>query len=331
MSGYDALILVSFGGPEGPEDVIPFLQNVTRGRQIPAERLEDVARNYQQLGGISPLNAANRSIIERLESRLAGEGVELPVYFGNRNWHPLLGDTVALMRDDGIQRALALVTSAFSSYPGCRQYLEDISEARAEAGPDAPEIDKIRIFHNHPLFVEAQTRVTESALEQAPEPRRLVFSAHSIPTSMAASCDYEAQLRDTATCVADAVGEPAWDLAFQSRSGRPQDPWLEPDISDHIDALAAEGVSTVVVVPLGFLSEHVEIVWDLDVVAAERAHAAGVEMIRAAAVDSRPELIDAFAALVMERLNPDSDRPAVGALEVRPDVCAPDCCPPTTP
>ena len=241
-SGYDAVLLVSFGGPDGPEDVLPFLRNVTRGRNVPPERLAVVARTYERFGGRSPINAHNRALRDALEAELRGAGHDLPVYWGNRNWHPFLRDAVAEMAEAGVRAALAFVTSAFSSYSSCRQYLDDLDAARAEVGPDAPRIDKIRPYFNHPGFVAAWTDAVRAAFAQLPHDRaaraRLVFTAHSIPRDMAARCDYEAQLREAARLVAAPWPQVGWDLVWQSRSGPPNVPWLEPDIGDHLETLA---------------------------------------------------------------------------------------------
>ncbi len=251
---YDALLLLSFGGPEGPDDVMPFLENVVRGRGVPAERLARVAEHYQHLGGVSPINAQNRALLAAVRAELDDRGPRLPVYWGNRNWHPLVEDTVARMRDDGVLRALAFVTSAYSSYSGCRQYQQDLDRARAAAGPGAPEIDKIRHYFDHPGFVEPNADAVRAALATLPaslrDGARLVFTAHSIPTAMDQASGpggggglYSAQLREAARLVATAVRGPgaAFDLAWQSRSGSPQVPWLEPDIDDRLAALAGPG------------------------------------------------------------------------------------------
>jgi ferrochelatase len=234
MSNYDALLVLSFGGPEGPDDVIPFLQNVTAGRNIPAERLAEVAEHYQHFGGISPINAQNRALIAALKA----SDFPLPIYFGNRNWHPFVTDTVAQMKADGIKNALAFVTSAFSSYSGCRQYREDIAKAREAVGDGAPEFGKIRVFYNHPLFIEVMAERVNEALSQLPDGSRVVFTAHSIPIGMARGCDYEAQLTEAAGLIAEACGVENFDLAYQSRSGPPQVPWLEPDILDYLRNLS---------------------------------------------------------------------------------------------
>ena len=329
-ASYDALLLVSFGGPEGPDDVEPFLDNVTRGREVPPDRLLQVAAQYERFGGVSPINGENRRLLAALEA----SGLDLPLYWGNRNWHPLLADTVARMTDDGITHALAFVTSAFSSYSSCRQYLDDIAAARAAVGPSAPAIDKLRPFFNHPGFLApVAERVTES-LAELDEPLRagavLVFTAHSIPTSMAATCDYEEQLNDAAQVVATMVpGGHEWRLSFQSRSGPPSVPWLEPDVGDVLAALAAAGSPAVVLVPLGFVCDHMEVIYDLDVLARARADDLGLPMARARTVGVHPTFVAMIGELVSERTKPGGDVPrrALGQLGPRPDPCIDGCCP----
>jgi ferrochelatase len=326
----DAIVLVSFGGPEGPDDVMPFLQTVTRGRDVPPERLEEVAATYRRMGGRSPLNDANRAMLAALRAELDTHGIELPLYWGTRNWHPMLADTVAQMAADGVERALAFVTSAFSSYSSCRQYLDDIEVATA-AVPGAPSIEKLRVFFNHPGFLEPQIELVTRALDRLPaaqrEAARLVFTAHSIPTSMAATCDYERQLRDAAAVVAAGVGRADWDLAYQSRSGRAAVPWLEPDINDHLATLAAEALPAVVVVPIGFVSDHMEVVFDLDRRAAETAERLGLAWVRTATVGTHPRFVAMIRELILERIEPDRPRRWLGDLGLRPDPCHEGCCP----
>lgn len=328
----DAVLLVSFGGPEGPDDVLPFLENVTRGRGVPRERLEEVAEQYRRFGGVSPINDQNRAFRAALEAELAEHGPPLPVYWGNRNWHPFLTDTVRRMADDGVRHAVALVTSAYSSYSGCRQYREDIERARAEVGDRAPRVDKLRAFWNHPGFINPfRTRLTEALGELDPERRRrarLVFTAHSLPTSMAATSDYETQLRDACALVAAAAPELEWDLVWQSRSGPPQVPWLEPDVNDHLRALHELGVDTVVVVPVGFVSDHQEVVFDLDTQAAETAAELGMAYVRVGTPGVDPETVAMARELVAERAGVTPTRRTLGPLGPRADVCPADCCPP---
>ena len=280
MTDYDAILVVSFGGPEGPDDVVPFLENVTRGRGIPRERLVEVGRHYELFGGVSPINAQNRALVTALEADLAAHDLPLPVYWGNRNWHPLLTDTLREMRDDGVRRALAFVTSAYSSYSTCRQYLDDIERARAEVGDGAPVVDKIRQYYDHPGFIEPMIRNVLAARDALPaavrDDARLVFTAHSVPVAMATTSGYVPQLLEASRLVADGATPEGRDpldidLVWQSRSGPPQASWLEPDISDHLAALAARDVPAVIIVPIGFVSDHMEVVYDLDTVAAARA------------------------------------------------------------
>ncbi len=337
MVDYDAILVISFGGPEGPDDVVPFLENVTRGRKIPPSRLREVEQRYQQRGGVSPINEQCRRLIDRLRTELAGHAIDLPIYWGNRNWHPMLADTIADMAADGVENALALVTSAYSSYPSCRQYLDDIEVARAEVGAGAPRIDKIRPYFDHPGFVEPFVRSTGRALDDLGRPgkhdaaTRLVFTAHSIPTSMAAGCDYEQQLGDVAMLVA-ARQTPAldWDLVWQSRSGAPTDPWLEPDVNDHLRQSADQGVESAVIVPIGFVFDHMEVVFDLDEEAAATAAEVGIEIRRAdtPATVPDPEFVSMCRELIEERLDPAREAPTVSESTRRAHTCPPDCCRP---
>jgi protoporphyrin/coproporphyrin ferrochelatase len=303
---YDALLVLSFGGPEKPADVMPFLENVTRGRNIPRERLDEVARNYDLLGGRSPINDQCRELIAAVEAEFAAHGITMPVYWGNRNWHPFLDDTMRRMAADGVRRALVFVTSAYSSYSGCRQYREDIERARTKAGPEAPECEKLRHFFDLPGFREPLAGHLRTAFERIPAERRaaarLLFTAHSIPLAMARTSRYEAQLRETADWVAGAAGRAEWELAWQSRSGPPHQPWLEPDISDAITAAAAGGARDVVVQPIGFISDHMEVVVDLDTQARRHAESLELNMVRAATVGAHPEFVRMIRELVEERL-----------------------------
>lgn len=329
-AGYDAVLLVSFGGPEAPDEVIPFLRRVTTGRDVPEARLADVAEHYQALGGVSPINEQCRRLRSALEVELAQRGQALRVYWGNRNWHPLLADTVAEMADDGVRRALAVVTSAYSSYSGCRQYLGDLEAARVAVGSEAPVIDKVRAYFDHPGFVEPWAEALDAATSELADPSpAVVFTAHSIPEAMAEACDYEIQLRETARLIAERSGTDSYSLAWQSRSGPPQVPWLEPDISDELRRLAAAGAKAAAVAPIGFVSDHMEVVWDLDHEAREVAESLGIEMARAVApgTDPDPRFVDMLADLVHERLDPASPRDSLGTLGVRPDRCPADCCP----
>jgi protoporphyrin/coproporphyrin ferrochelatase len=337
---YDSLLLVSFGGPEKPADVMPFLENVTRGRGVPRERLEAVAEHYDHFGGRSPINDQNRDLVAAVEKELTEHGIDLPVHWGNRNWDPYLADTLARMRDDGIRRAAAFVTSAYSSYSGCRQYREDLAAAAEAVGPGVPRIDRLRHYFNHPGFVTANVDAAVEALQRAPASSRLVFVTHSIPTAMAETSGpsggaYEAQHRATAAAVADGVVErtgtrPSWDLVYCSRSGSPQVPWLEPDVNDHLEALAARGVTGVVLAPIGFVSDHMEVVYDLDTEAAATAQRLGLPMVRAATAGTHPAFVSAVRELLSERASAERgervDRPVSGHLPPSHDVCPAGCC-----
>jgi ferrochelatase len=325
---YDALLIVSFGGPEKPADVMPFLENVTRGRNIPRARLLEVAEHYHHFGGKSPINDQCRELIAALGTELGAHGIKLAIYWGNRNWHPFLSDTLRQMRADRISHALAFVTSAYSSYSGCRQYRENIAAAQAEVGAGAAVIDKLRVFYNHPGFVEASADRVREALRQFSETPSLVVTAHSIPCSMAETSDYEKQLRETARLVAEAAGIDSWDLVFQSRSGPPTQPWLGPDILDHLRNLHQTGIRNVLVAPLGFLSDHVEVLHDLDTEARQLADEIGLKMVRAATVGTHPAFISMIRQLIAERMNPDAPKLSVGRFDPNHDVCPANCCPP---
>jgi ferrochelatase len=331
---YDALLVVSFGGPEGMDDVMPFLANVLRGRNVPESRMREVAHHYERFGGVSPINEQNRRLIGALERELASEGPRLPVYWGNRNWHPLLADTLRRMRDEGIKNALAFVTSAYSSYSGCRQYREDIERAREAVGEGAPRVDKLRAFYNHPGFVGPNVENLRAALGLIPEERRgaarVAFTAHSVPAAMAAGCDYGRQLLETCRLVAEGAGAEHWRLVFQSRSGPPTQAWLEPDILDHLRALKGEGAEDVVVAPVGFISDHMEVLYDLDTEAKQLSEELGVNMIRAATVGTHPDFVRMIRELIVERLDPAAPRRALGTFGPSHDVCAVDCCLPGT-
>jgi protoporphyrin/coproporphyrin ferrochelatase len=312
---YDAILIVSFGGPEAVPEVIPFLENVLRGRNVPRERLLAVAEHYYHFGGRTPINDHCRELIAALQKEIA-----LPVYWGNRNWHPMLADTVRQMGADGVRRALAIATSAYSSYSGCRQYIENIAAARAAVGETAPEIDKLPPFCGHPLFLQANTERVAEALARVPVERRaearLVFTAHSIPMSMAGTCRYEEQLLHTARHISKAMQHEEWDLVWQSRSGPPSQPWLEPDILDHLQVLAENGVKDVVAAPIGFLSDHMEVMYDLDVEAAQRCAALGIGFVRAQTVGTHPAVIRMLRELIEKRQSGHAS-----------DLCAVDCCP----
>jgi len=327
---YDALLVVSFGGPEKPEDVLPFLENVLRGKPVPRERMLEVAEHYYHFGGVSPINSQNRALLCALETALAESGPKLPIYWGNRNWHPLLPDVLRQMRDDGITRALAFFTSAYSSYSGCRQYRENIEQAQAEVGPSAPEIDKLRMFFNHPSFVSALVEETEAALEAIPVERhrttQLVYTAHSIPEAMADNCEYAAQLTETARLVSERLGDFSSALVYQSRSGPPTQPWLVPDVCDHLRLIRSENRFTdVVIVPIGFLSDHMEILFDLDTEAKDLCAEIGLHMVRAKTVGTHPQFIEMIRELILERTS-QAARRSLGEFGVSHDVCPLDCC-----
>jgi len=320
---YDALLLVSFGGPEGPDDVIPFLENVTRGRNIPRERLAAVGEHYYRFGGVSPINGHCRALKAALEATL-----DVPVYWGNRNWKPYLADAVQEMTQDGIRRAAAFVTSAYSGYSCCRQYLDDIDRVIGTY-PDAPIIEKLRIYYNHPGFVEPFVESATAALNKIDPAKRdgahLVFTAHSVPISQPGRDLYEAELKDLAQIVhARVAPDLPWELVYQSRSGPPGQPWLEPDIRDHLERLHADGAQAAVAVPIGFVSDHMEVVYDLDVEATELAAKLGLPFERAATPGTHPRFVRMVGELLAERSS--ADRPCVGARGPRPDFCAPGCC-----
>ncbi|KAA1252014.1 ferrochelatase [Mycobacterium simiae] len=288
---FDALLLLSFGGPEGPEQVRPFLENVTRGRGVPPERLDAVAQHYLHFGGVSPINGINRALITQLQAEQ-----DLPIYFGNRNWEPYVEDAVVAMRDNGIQRAAVFTTSAWSGYSSCTQYVEDIARARKVAGPDAPELVKLRAYFDHPLFVEMFSDAIAAAANTVPDNARLVFTAHSIPVAADQRLGprlYSRQVAYAARLVATAAGYADYDLVWQSRSGPPQVPWLEPDVADHLTALAKSGAEAVIVCPIGFVADHIEVVWDLDHELRLQAQALGMAFARA----STPNADRRFARL----------------------------------
>src|SRR4051794_18654446 len=287
---FDAIVVVSFGGPEGRDDVIPFLENVTRGRNIPHERLLEVAGHYYHFGGRSPINDQNRALIAALRSLLQEEGPDLPIYWGNRNWHPFLTDTVRQMKSDGIRRAAAFITSAFGSYSGCKQYKEDIARALAET-EGVPEIIPLAQFWNHDGFLSAFAEHVRIACDQFSSTPHVAFTAHSVPAAMATTGPYVEQLHGACTTVASKAGVNDWKLVYQSRSGPPGQAWLEPDILDHIRSLHREGVRELVIAPIGFISDHMEVLYDLDMEAADLCHELGMKMVRAATVGVHPKFI----------------------------------------
>ena len=328
---YDALLFVSFGGPEAPEEVMPFLENVLRGKNVPRERMLEVAEHYQHFGGVSPINEQCRQLIAAIEADFAAHDLKLPVYWGNRNWDPLLPDTLRQMKQDGVKRAMAFFTSAFSSYSGCRQYRENIADAQQEVGEGAPEVDKLRMFFNHPGFVEPMVENVRQAFESIDPSRReqapLLFTAHSIPLSMADNCNYQKQLHEACRLVAEGAGVAAWELVYQSRSGPPMQPWLEPDVCDRLKELHGEtGLQDVVISPIGFISDHLEVLFDLDTEAKQVGSELGVNVVRAATVGCHPRFVTMIRELVLERMNPESERLALGELGPSHDVCPQDCC-----
>ncbi|MEU7629537.1 ferrochelatase [Nocardia sp. NPDC049220] len=338
----DALLLLSFGGPERPEDVMPFLENVTRGKGVPRERLEAVAEHYLHFGGVSPINALNRDIIAAVEAELVTAGIELPVYFGNRNWNPMVEDTVARMAADGVGSALVFPTSAWGGYSGCLQYHEDIARARTAFGAGAPELVKLRQYFDHPLLIEAFADAIRAARERLPVDlragTRLVFTAHSIPVSADDAAGppadggrlYSRQVGDAARLCAAATGFTDYDLVWQSRSGPPHVPWLAPDIVDHLDVLATEDVAAVVVCPVGFVSDHLEVIWDLDNEAAEKAAELGMAFARAATPGTDRRFAKLVVELISEHLRDTRSRrlgdvPGYGCTR-NGAACVVDCC-----
>ncbi|MEX0836626.1 MAG: ferrochelatase [Nitriliruptor sp.] len=326
---HDAILLVSFGGPESPEQVLPFMEQVTAGRGIPRERLEEVSQHYRAFGGRSPINDQNRELRAALEAELTAQGVDLHVYWGNRNSAPFLADELRRMRDDGVTRALCIVTSASSSYSGCRQYREDLARAREEVGDGAPELDKVRVFYNHPGFVEPQIDLVRAAIAELPDDQRadarVVFTTHSIPTTMSRHSDYEVQHHEVCRLVMAAIPGHAWELVYNSRSGPPQVPWLTPDVNDHLEALAEEDVRAVVVVPIGFVSDHMEVVYDLDVEARATAARLGMSYVRAGTVGVDRRFVAGLVELVRERRGA-APRRALGTRGPNWDACPVDCC-----
>lgn len=328
---YDAILVVSFGGPESREDVIPFLENVLRGRHVPRERMLAVAEHYYHFNGKSPINQQTRDLISALTNELDQHGPKLPVYWGNRNWHPMLADTLRQMKQDGIQRALAFVTSAYSSYSGCRQYREDIARAQAEVGEGAPPTEKLRVFFNHPGFIEATEERLRDAVHELPADARhniqIVYTAHSIPMSMANTSDYVGQLEEVRKLVSSRLGVSNDVLVYQSRSGAPGQPWLEPDILDHLREVSAKNLaSAVVVAPISFISDHMEVLYDLDIEARQLCESLNLPMSRAKTVGVHPKFISMIRELILERTS-GAERRALGSLGPRRDVCADDCCP----
>ena len=328
---YDAILIVSFGGPESRDDVIPFLENVLRGRTVPRERMLEVAEHYYHFDGKSPINQQTRELISALKRELEQHGPNLPVYWGNRNWHPMLADTLREMKQDGVHRALALVTSAYSSYSGCRQYREDIARAQSEIGNGAPAIDKIRVFFNHPGFIEATEDRLRDALDEIPKEAKhhvqILYVAHSVPLSMANTSDYVRQLQEVRKLISERLKIPNDALVYQSRSGAPGQPWLEPDILDYLREVKQRNLaSAVVIAPISFISDHMEVLYDLDIEAQQLCDSLALPMARAKTVGVHPKFIAMIRELILERTS-GGERRALGSLGPRQDNCAEDCCP----
>lgn len=341
---FDALLVLSFGGPEGDEEVVPFLENVTRGRGIPRERLVQVGEHYFHFGGVSPLNRLNREIIANLESELAERGRDLPVYFGNRNWHPFGEDTAEQMSRDGVRRALVFATSAWGGYSACLQYNEDIRRIIAhleDKGVEPIEFTKLRQFYDHPTFVRIMADALRESLDKVPAERRdatrVLFTAHSVPTAADEAAGgpedshlYSRQVAEASRLIAEAAGVAEYDVVWQSRSGNPRTPWLEPDIVDHTAALAGQGVRAVVVSPVGFISDHMEVIWDLDTELADAARDLDVHVERTRTAGPEQD----FAGMVVDIIDElvENDPPAslgevtVQGCTVDGEACRPDCC-----
>lgn len=340
---YDALLVLSFGGPEGPDEVEPFLRHVTAGRGVPAQRLADVAEHYHHFGGFSPINACNRELVRLLRWELHRQQIPLPVYFGNRNWHPFVEHTVAGMADHGVRRALVLATSPFGGHSACRQYHEDLARARAAVGAGAPELVKLRHFFDHPRFVDAWAdSVLDACRRATTAPQRLVFTAHSIPQAADRTAGapreggrrYSHQVAAAARLVADQAGVANHDLVWQSRSGSANVPWLGPDILHHLDALAAAGCQSAVVAPIGFVSEHMEVLWDINHEARRRAQQLGICLTRAQTPGTDPRFADMVAELVAEHVAHQPARKLTdlprGQATGNGQPCSLGCCASTT-
>jgi len=324
----DAVILVSFGGPEGMDDVMPFLENVLRGKNVPEERKLQVFEHYKQFGGISPINQQNRALINALKGEFVANDIQLPIYFGNRNWHPLLPDTVMKMKNDGIKNALALVTSAYSSYSGCKQYRNDIQRATDYVDGEV-SIKKIRQYYNHPGFIEANVDRIRDSITQLPNPGQgfsVAFTAHSIPVAMAKTSPYEEQLHEVASIISDQLKISDWKMVFQSRSGPPGQPWLEPDILEHIKTLRERGCVQLVIAPIGFISDHLEVVYDLDTQAKELCDDLKMTMIRAGTAGLHLAAVKMFRELIEEQIRPGVEQRVYGMGPKWPDVCPQNCC-----
>lgn len=330
---YDAVLIVAFGGPEKLEDVMPFLDGVVRGRGVPRQRLLEVAGHYELFGGKSANNDLCRQLASALQIELSRQGLEQRVYWGNRNWHPYLADTMRRMRRDGVRRAVSFFTSVYSSYSSCRQYLEDIAQARHAVGQGAPQVDKLRSCFNHPGFIELYRESVAAALQQIPPQRRpdarIIFTAHSLPRVMAEQCSYEAQLREVAHLACQAIGPTPWTLAFQSRSGPPTQPWLEPDVCDHVRQLQQQEprIRDVVIVPIGFIWDHMEVLYDLDIELRQVCTELGVNVIRAATIGTHKRFVSMVREQLVERMSGSTERRTLGKLGPAADICPGGCCP----
>jgi protoporphyrin/coproporphyrin ferrochelatase len=299
MNSFDALLVVSFGGPEKHEDVLPFLENVLRGKNVPRERMLEVAEHYYHFDGRSPINDHNKQLIAALEGECRNQGLAIPVYWGNRNWHPLLADTLKQMQAEGVRRAAALPTSAFGSYSGCRQYREDIARAQQTTGVQDMVIEKLPNFCDRPEFIEAMTDRVRAAMAQLQGVEQVIFTAHSIPVSMAEASPYLRQLKEASARVATACGISNWTLVFQSRSGPPTQPWLAPDICDYLREQHAIGLRSVIICPIGFISDHMEVLYDLDTEARALCDQLGMKMVRAGTAGAHPKLVSMVCDMLL--------------------------------
>lgn len=328
---FDAFFLISFGGPEGPDDVLPYMENVLRGKNVPRERMLEVCEHYYGFGGVSPINQQNRDLMAAIKAEFAEHHIDLPVYWGNRNWHPMIADTLREMKSDGITNALAFFTNGYSCYSGCRQYRENIADAQASIGEGAPGVHKTRMFFNHPLYIAASVDRVNDALNQIPEEKRastkFLFTAHSIPNSMADFCKYSTQLTESCRLIMEEVGKDLdWELVYQSRSGPPHQPWLEPDVCDRIEELHGEGnLNDIVMHPVGFVSDHMEVIYDLDTEAKDLCDKLGINMVRSLSVGVHSKFITMIRELVQERIA-GAEKRAIGEMPPNWDVCPQDCC-----
>jgi len=327
---FDSILIASFGGPNCSEDVIPFLENVLRGRNVPRARLEAVAEHYYHFGGKSPINEQNLALIEALKAILETKGPNLPIYFGNRNWNPLFSETLLQMKRDGRKNALTFFTSVFSSYSGCRQYRENLALAQAEIGDTAIKISKLRMPYNHPSFIgvmrERVGEIVNSFSSQERSSSAIIYTAHSIPSGMAQCCNYERHFKEASNLVSEAFSDIPHKLAYQSRSASPHQPWLEPDISEVITSCKEEGVTSVIVVPIGFVSDHMEVLYDLDLEAKLHAENLGLAFYRAGTAGTHPLFVDMIRELIIERIESRSTRAALGEYGPSHDICPLDCC-----